>query len=80
MREQPVGGFFPHTHTHTLGDHGSAVLVASVILTEASALLCGWERAPAPLPSQRKLHSMPGKKERTTFFLNLFLFLICSLP
>ena len=52
LNDRPASGWvFP---TRTLEDHGSAVLVASVTLIEASALLCGWERAPRPFPVKGK--------------------------
>lgn len=73
LNERLAGGrVFP---THALGDHGSAVLVVSVTLAEASALLCGWGRVPCPLPGQGELHLMPWKKKGQLFRLNLFLFL-----
>lgn len=59
LNDRPAGGWvFP---TRTLEDHGSSVLVASATLTEASALLCGWERAPRPSPVKGKHTRCPGK-------------------
>lgn len=67
LNDRPAGGWvFP---TRTLEDHGSAVLVASVTPTEASALLCEWERAPCPSPVKRKHTRCPGK--RTALLLRL---------